>query len=111
MKYTKEEDLIIMKEIKKNPQNIVSCCENASKILKNRTTKSIYVRYYNFLKKKYNILSVGSSKGFSKNNIKNQKRSYPGEILKPDLQPFQMIVKDMLELSLNERKRILDFFK
>lgn len=109
-RYTKQEDDIIREQVQLFPDNIVGACELASKILKNRTAKGVYQRYYSFLKKKTIIISVGSRKGFTNNNVKNTPRTKKNPILKSDLKPFQFIVKELLDLSYEDRQKVLNFF-
>lgn len=67
--------------------------------------------YYQDLRKneKYNIITVGSEKGFTK-NVKNVQRNQDGTMPDQGLKHYQYILKEMLMLSDKDRKIILNVF-
>lgn len=68
--YKKEDDLIILDCISKNPTNIRLACETAGKIL-NRSGESVVYRYYaksQFINKSFGIL--GQTGAYNTKNVK-----------------------------------------
>jgi len=109
-RYTKEEDEIIIESVKKYPDNIRFGFKIAVKLLKDRPISSVHYRYYFVLKPNNLILTVGSSKGFTANNVKNR-ISTKDKNFQPNLLPFQFVTKQILDLSFEDRKKVLNFFK
>lgn len=103
--YTQREDDIVLNCIKESPTNLSQAFRNAARLLTRRTYDSVRNRWQAVLKYKYSyVVTTGSSKGFS-NNCKNDIKG------NHNLKPFQVIVKQMLNLSNNDREQILNFFK
>jgi hypothetical protein len=104
-RYSDNEESIILNSVKDNPTNLSKAFRLASLKLNNRNAASIAKIWYNKLKFKYPyIITTGSTKGFS-NNCKNDITS------SHQLKPFQVMVKQMLELSNSDREQVLNFFK
>lgn len=104
----KEEEDIIKKNIKLYPHNLQYAFEISATELNKTKTKVIYMYYHN-IKKNNTLITVGSEKGFTKNNIKNQHRSKETGTVIQDLQPLQWIIKELLNLTTQERKFITLF--
>lgn len=111
LKWTREEVSIVVSVIKQYPTNINYACEEASKLI-NRTPHAILKYYYKILKKDPSLymLTTGSKEGFSQ-NVKNQARDKEDGTVKQNLQPFMIIMKELLDLSKDDRDKILAFFK
>ena len=105
--FTKEQDEIIINEIKNYPTNILNAFKEAS-IKIGKSQGCIQQRWYKHLKHGKQIVSVGSSKGFS-NNVKNTKR-IEGVMQEQNLKHYLVVVKELLELPDNERKLVLNLF-
>lgn len=104
----KEEEDVIKKDIKLYPHNLQYAFEMSATEL-NKTKTSIANLYYNKIKKNNTLITVGSEKGFTKNNIKNQHKSKETGTVIQDLQPLQWIIKELLNLTTQERKFITLF--
>lgn len=109
--YTSQEDELILNLIKSYPDNIKEAFRQAKVILKIRTIGSIRQRYYNFLKKTNKVLTVGSKKGFTKNNVKNRQNNSKGQSipLVSNLTHFQQILVDILQLNAEEKQKLKTF--
>ena len=113
-RWTKEEEVLVVNNIKSFPDNIQEAFRKSERELTDRNLKAIEQKYYNNLKKDYlNIISVGTSKGFSKHNTKNRANLSEGQgtPLVPALKPFQRIAMEMMQLSREDLNKLLDFFK
>lgn len=108
-RYTKKEDLIIINQIKNCPTNLRNAFSEAQKLLKDRTLRSIHIRWYSVLRKKSTTITCGSSEGFTK-NIKNIARNKEGIMPEQNLKHYLFIVKEILELPENEREIIIKLF-
>lgn len=107
-KWTVEERDVIIECVEKYPVNLSYAFEMASLRI-DRSVRLISAYYYYSIRKKENIITTGSNKGFSKNNIKNQHKCKETGELKPDLQPIQYIIKEILNLSMKERAFLATF--
>jgi len=109
-KYTKEEDEIIINQVKNYPTNLLHAFREASKLI-DRAETAISFRYYHKLKKDPSIvaLTVGSKKGFTQ-NVKNVPRDKEGNLPNQGLKHYMTIMKELLELPISEREAILKFF-
>jgi hypothetical protein len=110
-KYSDFEDEIIIYIIDIFPLNIDYAIELSS-ILICRTISAVKKRYYRELRhsRKYIAVTCGSKQGFSK-NIKNAKRNETTHIPNQDLQSHEWLIKELLELPVSKRNKILSFFK
>ena len=112
-KWTKEEESVIISNIKAFPDNLQEAFRKTSKEI-DRNTASISTKYYDSLKKKHsNLISVGTHKGFSKHNTKNRANLSEGQEtpLTPSLRPFQRIAMEMMQLPREDLNKLLNFFK
>lgn len=112
-RWTTEEEAVVLSTIKSFPDNISEAFRRSA-IQLNRSPKAVSFKYYNLLKEKHpNIISVGTSKGFSVKNTKNRanKSENQSEALSPMLKPVHRIVMEMMQLSPEDLKKIIDFFK
>jgi hypothetical protein len=107
--YRKEEQDIIKKNIKLYPHNLQYAFEKSAEELPNRSKSSIANIYYYKMKKDNTIITVGSEKGFTKDNTKNQHKSKKTGEVAADLQPIQWLIKELLNLSIKERNFIATF--
>lgn len=109
--YTKEEDEIIIGQIKNYPTNLQHAFMEASSLLVNRDAKAISQRYYKRIKKDINTyaLTCGSTKGFTQ-NVKNKFRDSDGTLPEQNLKHYMVIMKELLELQPQERQLIVNFF-
>lgn len=113
-KWTSQEELVIVDNIKNFPDNLQEAFRASQRILTDRNVKSIEQKYYNTLKTKYpNVISVGTSKGFSVKNTKNRanKSELQETPLTPKLKSFQRIAMEMMQLSQEDLNKLLNFFK
>jgi hypothetical protein len=113
-RWTQEEEVIVLNNIKNFPDNLHEAFRVSARQLENRNVHSIEQKYYNTLKLKYpNVISVGTSKGFSVKNTKNRanKSENQEESLSPILRPVHRIVMEMMQLSPEDLKKIIEFFK
>ena len=90
-RFTKEEDLVILSEVKANPQNLSNAFRIASKKI-NRSFDSISLRWYSKLRKRnaHCFVLLGKSKYLT--NMKNSNSSIP--IRQPK---FKRILKIIFE--------------
>ena len=105
VRYTPEEDLIIISKIKEYPTNLTHAFEEAALIL-NRDKRAVNFRWYNTLKKRGNILTTGSQSGFS-SNVKNTIRTEDNPIPEPELKGHLFVLQQILSLSVAERQAII----
>lgn len=113
-KWTNQEELVIVDNIKSFPDNLQEAFRASQRALIDRNIKSIEQKYYNTLRSKYpNVISVGTSRGFSVKNTKNRanKSEFQEVPLVPKLKSFQRIAMEMMQLSQEDLKKLLDFFK
>jgi len=113
-KWTKEEEIVVINNIKSFPDNLKEAFRLSERQLENRSFGTIQNKYYTNLKGKYNdIISVGTIKGFSIKNTKNRaNKSDNQEIpLSPQLKSFQRIAMEMMQLSQEDLQKLLNFFK
>ena len=106
--YTKEEDDIIINEVKNYPTNLGNAFEEASKKLQNRSAKTVSQRWYKHLKHNESVVTVGSKAGFTK-NVKNTKK-IDGVMQEQNLKHYLVVVKELLDLPDKERKLVLNLF-
>jgi|Laugrespbdmm15sd_2_1035082.scaffolds.fasta_scaffold27587_3 hypothetical protein len=113
-RWTTEEEIIVVNNIKNFPDNLHEAFRHSERQLTNRKMHSIEQKYYNNLKDKYpNIISVGTSKGFSVKNTKNRANKSESQEtpLTPKLKSFQRIAMEMMQLSQEDLTKLLNFFK
>jgi hypothetical protein len=113
-KWTKDEEIVVINNIKSFPDNLQEAFRLSERQLENRSFSTIQNKYYTNLKGKYNdIISVGTVKGFSIKNTKNRaNKSDNQEIpLSPQLKSFQRIAMEMMQLSQEDLQKLLNFFK
>ena len=110
--FTPSEDEVIIKFVKDYPTNLKKGFIEASKQLSNRSWKIISVRWYTILKKRkhVNAITCGSSKGFTK-NVKNLKCDKNGNLPEQELRAIDYVMKEILGLSLKDRRKIINFLK
>lgn len=110
-KYTKEEDEIIIGQIKNYPTNLQHAFKEASIIMPDRPLRAIEQRYYNKLRKNADVYAItcGSTKGFTQ-NVKNKFRDSDGTLPEQNLKHYMVIMKELLELQPQERQLIVNFF-
>lgn len=110
--YTEWEDLIIINQVKNYPTNLRFAFREAGKQLLKRSLSSIEFRWYSYLRGKndVNAMTTGSNKGFTQ-NVKNLHVDKETGILpEQNLKHYLYIVKEMLELPMNERNAIIALF-
>lgn len=113
-KWTSQEELVIVNNIKSFPDNLQEAFRASQRMLSDRNVKSIEQKYYNTLKTKYpNVISVGTSKGFSVKNTKNRANKSDNQEtpLTPKLKSFQRIAMEMMQLPQEDLNKLLNFFK
>lgn len=113
-KWTSQEELVIVDNIKNFPDNLQEAFRASQRMLSDRNVKSIEQKYYNTLKTKYpNVISVGTSKGFSVKNTKNRANKSDNQEtpLTPKLKSFQRIAMEMMQLPQEDLTKLLNFFK
>lgn len=112
-RWTKDEEAIVLSTIKSFPDNIQEAFRKSGREI-DRSPEAVSFKYYNYLKLKHqNIISVGTSKGFSVRNTKNRanRSENQSESLSPILRPVHRIVMEMMQLSPEDLQKIVDFFK
>jgi len=112
-RYTAEDKATIANNIKSFPDNIQEALRQSS-IQIGRSLGSVQWQYYQGgIKHSHNVVTVGSTKGFSHKNVKNRANLSINqtETLVPRLRPFQRIVSEMLTLEPRDLERILEFFR
>lgn len=112
-RWTSQEEIVVIDNIKNFPDNITEAFRKSGREL-NRSANAVSFKYYNCLKEKHpNVISVGTSKGFSVKNTKNRaNRSDSQETpLTPKLKSFQRIAMEMMQLSQEDLNKLLNFFK
>ena len=120
--WTKEEDEILITEIKNYPTNLNFAIEQAEIKLKEynkdsnrigiyRTLGAINSRWYVKLRKNSNThaITCGSEKGFTQ-NVKNKHRNEDGTLSDQGLKHYLYIVKELLNLPNNERQLVVNLF-
>ena len=109
--WKKEYDEVIIECVKKTPTNITYALNSASKQL-HKTFGCVSGRYYLKLGKDPKIAAItcGSAKGFTQ-NVKNMHRNDDGSMPEQNLKGFMFVMREMLDLSQAERKKIIEFFK
>lgn len=113
-KWTKDEEIVVINNIKSFPDNLQEAFRLSERQLENRTFSTIQNKYYTNLKGKYNdIISVGTIKGFSVKNTKNRANKSDNQEtpLSPQLKSFQRIAMEMMQLSQEDLQKLLNFFK
>lgn len=109
-RFTEEEDIIIIREVKKCPSNLSKAFQEAANKLSNRTEAAVTGRWYNTLRAKQTVITTGSAAGFTK-NVKNLQRNVDGSMPEQHLKGVEFIMKELLTLSTEERKLIINFFQ
>lgn len=107
VKFTEEEDNLILMAINDSPLNIMIALEKLAPRL-NRKYQDLHKRYYKRLKKnpeKY-AASCGSKVGFS-HNVKNLRRNANNELPEIQLNEFDYIVNNLTYLTKEQKKIIL----
>jgi hypothetical protein len=108
-RYTPEEKAIIIRNVKEFPDNLQEAFRKSSLELENRAVASVSSHYYSSIRKEHqNILSIGSSKGFSKGNakIRPNKSDNQEVALESDLMHFHKVVIEILQLNAEEIRRL-----
>lgn len=104
--YTEQEDNTIISFIKnKNFKNLREAFEALAEQLPNRTVCSINQRYYSTLKFKEEMFYLANESGALINT------KYVPRNKVADFKPFQVIVRQIMDLSPEDRKKVLDFFE
>jgi len=106
-------DKLIIENVIKYPLNLQYAFEITANLLnvnypqkdKLFTKQTISGRYYAYIKHNYNVITTGSKAGFSM-NVKNQHKDN-NKMLKQNLTSFQVLIKEILNLSDDERKKII----
>lgn len=106
--WTIQDREIVIKCVEEYPVNLSYAFKMASPKL-NRSVQTICAYYYDSIKNREKVITTGSNKGFSNNNIKNQHKCKKTGIVIADLQPIQYIIKELLNLSQKERKFLITF--
>lgn len=109
--FSEEDDKVILKQIELYPTNINYSFEESAKLLEGKSIKSIESRYYRILKFKRNVKAItcGSKAGFTQ-NVKNIMRDGDGNLPPQNLKHYMWVMKEMLDLSPEEREMIVKFF-
>lgn len=112
VRFTPSEDEVIIRFVKEYPTNLVKAFAEASNQLHNRKWKHVQMRWYGYLKKHkdINAITCGSSKGFTK-NVKNLKCDKNGNLPEQELRAIDYVMKEILGLSLKDRRKIINFLK
>ena len=110
-RYTKEEDEIIINEVKNYPTNLLHAFTEAAKKIEGRSVKTISQRWYVYLKKKDDVsaLTCGSNKGFTQ-NVKNVCRDSENNLPEQGLKHYLHVVKELLDLPQKERNLVINLF-
>jgi hypothetical protein len=112
-KWTQEEEMIVLNNVKSFPDNLQEAFRVSQRQIE-RGFHTIQNKYYTTLRQKYpNVISVGTSKGFSVKNTKNRANTSEEQDtpLTPILRPVHRIVMEMMQLSPEDLQKIVDFFK
>lgn len=112
-RWTSEEEAVVLNNIKSFPDNLQEAFRQSAREI-DRTKEAISFKYQNHLRERHpNIISVGTSKGFSVKNTKNRANysSNQETPLRPKLKTFQRIAMEMMQLSPEDLNRLLTFFK
>ena len=112
-RWTSQEEIVVIDNIKNFPDNIQEAFRKSGREL-DRSSNAVAFKYYNSLKQKHpNIISVGTSKGFSVKNTKNRANKSDNQEtpLTPKLKSFQRIAMEMMQLPQEDLNKLLDFFK
>ena len=114
VRYSEQEDLIILECIGKYPLNIqeglkTAAAEILKKVSVKRSHASVGVRYYNVLSKKTHTITAGSAVGMSM----NKKVAHRKDGIMPDqkLKPTLAVISQMMKLSEEDRAIIVKLFK
>ena len=108
-RFTQQEDNTIFNCIKElGGTNLQEAFKRASESLTNRTPLAVEMRYYYHLKNKGNaVITVGSAKGFTKNQ-KNVKR-VDGVMPEPELHSVHWLASQIFQLNTRDRRILIDF--
>ena len=112
-RWTLEEEAVVLSNIKSFPDNLQEAFRKSSREIE-RTKEAIAFKYQNYLKEKHpNIISVGTSKGFSVRNTKNRANYSNNQEtpLRPKLKTFQRLAMEMMQLPQADLNKLLEFFK
>lgn len=106
-KYTTEDEQVIIELVRQYPTNIRYALNQAALKL-DKKVDNVRATYYARLRNKYpNTISVGSSSG-STSNVKNALvDKETGELTNSQLQPHQMVLRDLLNLPEDKRRLIM----
>ena len=107
--FSEREDKTVIEHIKQTPDNLSFAFEKAA-IKLNRTVKSVRQRYYATLRTKASILTVGSKRGFTQ-NVKNTHKDKNGNVKSQATNPIQYVLREILELPIDDRKQIVNFIE
>ena len=111
IRFTQEEDLVILRELQQYPDNLTYGLLKAAEVLTGRSLKSVKNRYYNTLRNSEDFMAVtcGSKEGFT-HNVKNTPR-VEGEFPEDrSLNTVEWLMKKFLDLPKNDRDKIFNFF-
>lgn len=110
-RYTEEEKAIIIEQLKLYPDNRNEAFRVISTMLKDRAPRSIENYYQNNIKNNSAILigTVGSNIGFTHNRKNNPVREGQTFKRKEPLNPVIYIMKELLNLSQEDRQAIISF--
>ena len=112
-RWTSQEEIVVIENIKNFPDNIQEAFRKSGREIQ-RTPEAVSYKYYNSLKQKHpNVISVGTSKGFSVKNTKNRANKSDNQEtpLTPKLKSFQRIAMEMMQLPQEDLNKLLNFFK
>lgn len=105
-RFTTLEDTIIISCISNNPTNLKHAFQEASTQLPSRNPETICAYWYRVLRHGDNVVCTGSSIGF-KSNTKNTPR-VDGVMPEVELQPYLVVLQELLKLSKKERDAIVN---
>lgn len=112
IKFTEEEDAIIIAKVKEFPTNLRNAFKEVSNLLENRTLNDVENRWYRCLRPNTNInaLTIVSKHGAS-HNRKNVKRDKLGLMPDPEIRAVDNLMKILLEMAKEDREKIINFFR
>jgi hypothetical protein len=108
--FSESDDKMIIQFLKNYPANLSYALTLAAKAI-GRNPKAVKYRYYRVIRRdpKITVITCGSAKGFTK-NTKNVFTNSDGTMPDQNLKGYLYIVREMLDLTPAERKKIIDFF-
>ena len=110
-KWTKEEEQIVIENVRKYPTNLAHAFSESALQLEGRAPASISALWYDKLRKRDDVqaITIGSSKGYSQ-NAKNTLRK-DGVMGEQGLKGYMIVVRDLLNLPKKDRDLVISFLQ